>query len=472
MIKGRTKIELTDVHTGDVEVIEEENMLTNALQYIFNPLGYIKAASTMYGLAFVNYYATLTGGLLLLDKSVKENADNIFLDTDTKVTGCAVYNQQNISDQVVRGNYNATETEFDIVNRTIKYVYDFDTAEGNGTIAAVALTHALGGYTNRGCDVAPVRGEYPYFMNIGSGVLKLTGSNSGIGAYDRTLGYNTYGTGYKWIFLIDAEKDMVYYFTVDSTTSIIIRGYRANIHTVSLFDTPSTLRTLLFEQTITFSTAISQQCFSYNYDEEAQKLYIISADSTYYFSLDKNAEFIITEIDVANEYAVKQYAMKNTAGVSLRLAYTRNNAWCYDGYVYMMKYNSPHYIFRMEIGNPANVQKIETEVRESYPTFAKDKRIYYEMPSSYSGSVALYIVETDSFTLKYPESNCLFDTSDRQFVPVLGVPMTYYMTRGSNDGTFAMRTDYLATINNLESAVVKTADKTMKVTYTLTEESE
>ena len=45
MIKGKTKIELTNVHTGEVEVIEEENMVTNALQYIFNPVGYLKAGS-------------------------------------------------------------------------------------------------------------------------------------------------------------------------------------------------------------------------------------------------------------------------------------------------------------------------------------------------------------------------------------------------------------------------------------------
>ena len=43
MLKGKTKIELTDVYTGEVEVIEEENMVTNALQYIFNPMGYVKA---------------------------------------------------------------------------------------------------------------------------------------------------------------------------------------------------------------------------------------------------------------------------------------------------------------------------------------------------------------------------------------------------------------------------------------------
>lgn len=31
-------------------------------------------------------------------------------------------------------------------------------------------------------------------------------------------------------------------------------------------------------------------------------------------------------------------------------------------------------------------------------------------------------------------------------------------------------TPYLATINNLSSPVIKTADKTMKITYTITEE--
>ena len=33
-------------------------------------------------------------------------------------------------------------------------------------------------------------------------------------------------------------------------------------------------------------------------------------------------------------------------------------------------------------------------------------------------------------------------------------------------------TPYLATINNLDTPVIKTADKTMKITYTLTETKE
>ena len=64
----------------------------------------------------------------------------------------------------------------------------------------------------------------------------------------------------------------------------------------------------------------------------------------------------------------------------------------------------------------------------------------------------------------------MFDSTHRQYVPVFGYPLTYYLTNGSNNGCFAIRTDYLATINNLSSPVVKTADKTMKVIYTLQEQ--
>ena len=175
---------------------------------------------------------------------------------------------------------------------------------------------------------------------------------------------------------------------------------------------------------------------------------------------------------MANDYAVKQYSMTNKTGVTLRMFYSRDNTLCYDGYIYMMPYSGTYNIYREEIGNAANVQKIDVAVRQSWPIFAKDKRVYFANPTSYSPSWGLYIVETDSFTLKYPEAKYLYDSSGRQFVPVKGVPMTYFMSCGTSDGVFGIRTDYLATINNLDSPVVKTADKTMKVTYTLSEVTE
>ena len=38
MLEGRTIIELTDVHTGEKEVHEDKNMVTNAMNEIFGTL--------------------------------------------------------------------------------------------------------------------------------------------------------------------------------------------------------------------------------------------------------------------------------------------------------------------------------------------------------------------------------------------------------------------------------------------------
>lgn len=469
MLKGTTRIELKNVHTGAVEVVEKENMVTKALQYFFNPMGYIKSADPMVTSEYVEYIGTLTGGLLLLNKTLREDVENITLPGDVVQTGCAVYGQQNTSDQVCRGNYNATESELDIQNRRVKYVYDFDTAEGNGTIASVALTNALGGYTNRGLINEPVRGKYPFYKNVGSGLLNLTGSDSSISAYDRTMDYLTYGTGYKWIIKIDGTSDTVYYFSVSSTTSITIHRYRANINTISLFDRPAARRTLKDTTEVNFTKAINQQYFSYNYDEENDKLYIVSGGARY---LSSNAAFMVTVIDMANGYAVKQYEMTNKTGTNMKLSDNRDSIICYDGYLYFQNggYPSVYNFYRQEIGNSANIQKLDVGVRSARAVMARDGLVYFEMASSYSGSQCLYIIDTRTFTFTLPESITLYDYSARQFVPVIGYPLMYYMSNGTYGGTFGIRTDYLATINNLATPVVKTADKTMKVTYILQEQ--
>lgn len=185
-----------------------------------------------------------------------------------------------------------------------------------------------------------------------------------------------------------------------------------------------------------------------------------------------NASYYVTEIDLANGNTVKQYMMTNKIGSNMRICDTRSNTYCYRGYIYFMNYgyNAKYYIYRQELGNSANIQKIASEVRKSDPVTARNGILYFELAGTYSGSYCCYVINTDSFTMRYPESYNMYDGSSRQHVPVIGYPLTYYLTCGSYDGTFAIRTDYLATINNLSSPVVKTADKTMKVTYTLQEQ--
>ena len=38
-LHGHARLELTDVHTGEVEVVESDNLITNAVSDIFNGYG-------------------------------------------------------------------------------------------------------------------------------------------------------------------------------------------------------------------------------------------------------------------------------------------------------------------------------------------------------------------------------------------------------------------------------------------------
>ena len=60
------------------------------------------------------------------------------------------------------------------------------------------------------------------------------------------------------------------------------------------------------------------------------------------------------------------------------------------------------------------------------------------------------------------------------YFPVMNHPLLYYVAQYGSTSNYHYRSfrylgNYQATINNLESPVVKTADKTMKVTYIIEE---
>jgi hypothetical protein len=224
---------------------------------------------------------------------------------------------------------------------------------------------------------------------------------------------------------------------------------------------------------VTLSQTISTQYFSYSYDDEAEKLYIVSSSGS---SVSNNGTFYITEINLANDCKVTQYQMTNKSGVSIQTGYYRGDTLCYRGYIYFMSLSAvsnTYPLYREEIGNSANVEKLSpSPARSCFPVYARDGKIFLEASSSTASNAGFYVVDTDDFSLSIPETASLYDSCIRQYIPVVGYPLNYYLTKGNSDGTFALRTDYLATINNLSSAVVKTADKTMKVTYTLQEVDE
>ena len=142
-----------------------------------------------------------------------------------------------------------------------------------------------------------------------------------------------------------------------------------------------------------------------------------------------------------------------------------------NGFLYMVSYDRTK-VYKINIENPADVKEIPLGFTTNF-TCNDD---YYRSGSIYLVNIGDWIVGSDF----------LINTEDRVFKKANNAPWTYtstplfqygpylfsfggYYANATRQNLF-LATPYLATINNLETSVIKTADKTMKITYTIQEE--
>ena len=135
MIKGKATIELFDAKTGELQQrTEDHNLVTNALKYVMN----ICAAEgadlddQIFPIARV-----ALGGILLFDDTLEESVDNVYMPTgNVHLVGYAD-RSVNTSDKH-RGSYNSVESGK--TDDGYKSVWDFGTSQANGTIKSIART--------------------------------------------------------------------------------------------------------------------------------------------------------------------------------------------------------------------------------------------------------------------------------------------------------------------------------------------
>lgn len=470
MLKGTTKIELTDVHTGAKETVTEENMVTGALKEIFRPIGHLKTPATMYQL-LAPYYQTLLGGLLLFDGNIEESEDTYFAPADVNMVGCAVYNVQNNTTGTARGGYNQTESEINLTTRYMKYVYDFTTSQANGTISCICLTHASGGYNGYGyVDAVPGTVSELGFTTCTSTLHYVYQDYTGATTTDKTQNV-TFGTS-EALFMISRSEDAAYYFKIVDESNISIIKRRAHLKSVSVLVNPYTTKELIEEAALdSLSTELPTYYTAYNYDHTDKCLYLVSSSSS---TIAANGTFVVTKIDTT-DWSIKQYTMTNTADVSLSGSGSQY-AIVHQGYVYMRSYSGSYKIYKLELGNSANVTVMDSNGITSIsglPLLAHDGRIYYITSSGSSSNRRVYILNTQTEQFTVSENYGFYsDSGSYSYTPVVDEPMLYYKSSGGSNSTglFVTPTNYLATINNLSEAVTKTADKTMKITYTIQEQ--
>ena len=93
-IKGTTKIELTNVHTGEKEVVEHHNMITNVLSDMNKRMYGVNGMDTflyMYAKQFLNandpFWKAMFSGIILFEDALSDNADEYIFPAGNKVTG-------------------------------------------------------------------------------------------------------------------------------------------------------------------------------------------------------------------------------------------------------------------------------------------------------------------------------------------------------------------------------------------------
>lgn len=423
-MKGKTIIELTDVRTGEVERYEDTNMFTNALDSLFNraPWWFNDAAlADLDTSGFTNYpmapiVGNALGGLLLFPQTIEEDASNIFAPANNKPTGISSFDGYAGEDSR-RGSYN--EIESGPITNGHKFVFDFSTSQANGLISCIGLTSARGGAG---------------YWDGGENLINAKSTNnkwpSGAAHNIPTLNY---------ICAIGGNDDGLYFTSGTSTVEVYkLATPRAKFSLHGDPINPEKIGTITSNGT----KAIG----------EDGKLWVIRNSG----NSSGNANLTIDKYDLKTWEKTTQTM---TVAAQLKASENNRNTAISNGKLYLQGYDGTS-MFIINLSNIADVTKVENAI----PTGITGRN---------AGCVAFnggaigrhFLIEADGTPHAGFDLVCLPLGADGVWLINIAYDWTSTQMRV---GSCAI-TPYLATINNLQTAINKTANQTAKVTYIVTE---
>lgn len=463
-IKGKTTFELTDVNTGKVEIIEDTNMITNGIEDFLNTYG-IFANNLFDNSDFRGSrgYDLLTSGLFLFDTALDEDVTNTFMPAGVKMIGNGAKDVSNSGEVLELGSYNTAESGVQ-ADGSVKYVYDFSTQQANGNIACACLTSRVGGYIGMG-------GANRYYDNGYSIKSWQPSIECNISMADASLGYILYPV-YSENALYTANKNNLVYASESAsehwsvTKKIKIDKRRVAFNSYNLND-------YKYLHTIanSFEVDIPQDILTYmgnktNYvsikaDGTTGDIFVMFS-TTSMDTLDSGKSIWIMKID--KNMNVTSYNFTNNLSSYIRLsglyiAFNGDYIWCQtSNKFYGIKYADC-------------TQIIETNVSVSRNVIWSIAPNLIAIESDYVSGVGYYNCNIYDAVKNVMLATNGYSGENNIKIPFLDKKGVYLRCDySSNMFTLLVIKDarYLATINNLSEPVVKTASKTMKVTYTLT----
>ena len=362
-LHGHTRIELTDVHTGAVEVVESDNLITNAVSDIFNGYGgslnkamLLWRGDQGYTNAPKDLVTMFYGGLLLYDTPLGSDPATVFAPAGAGVVGTAMAGQVNATKNTVRGSANLTETKIDPWSGVVTYVYEFATSQANGVIGSVCLTHPMGAYYSEMIDA-------PDAAACNADRLGFGGALGGDQLLTGLLAKTTYPTDEKGVLLYadpEADEAVAGYLNADEGV-LELRHHALGLKTLDLFrrdptglwDSLRSTDTLDVADFLQVDSSAGEDYCRICFDAEADKIYLVSAPEVDY--IDAMGVVKIREYD-RKTLAAKDYTVPNNTGVDLQSFVSENrgtplNGTVYGGSLYMVQ-DQAEQIYRFPLADP------------------------------------------------------------------------------------------------------------------------
>lgn len=480
-IKGKTTFELTDVNTGEVEIIEDNNMVTNALQDFMLTYGIFNNTIFVNDNRTSELYLNLLSGLFLFDTALDENVDNTFMPAGVKMIGNGSRGVSNSGEVTELGSYNATESGVQS-DGSIKFVYDFATNQANGTISCACLTSLTGGYmgmggensyvTNKSIDAHQERGmsrNYAYFSLAGAGdkyyniLYPVYNENAIYCTNPYNIDYSSATASQHW----SVTKKIEILKLRAGFTSVGIRDTQNLNKVIDRFEVDIPQAILDYMGTSTSYLAPISDSFNGN-------IFLIFNESTSR-TMATGSYCWIMKIDKDRNAT----AYKFTNNVNEKLAFgstqtSRKNYTINGDYLWLVGYDSKK-LYGINYSDSTQIIDTGVNVDNYNLSMYSISENLIGVGSAFYNSTYNYKAHSiyDVVNRTHRRVNGYEEDSDYMYIPFADKKGVYLKVR-TNTSPCQMEiikdVRYLATINNLSEPVVKTSSKTMKVTYTITEE--
>ena len=484
-MKGHTKIELTDVNTGKVEVIENDNMITSAIEKeLLQSNGILPPAITAgvysYYIPF-DYIHNLFGGLFLFSNALSTDKDDYLVPFDNDMTGYSYYDITNTGKNTQLGSYSSKESGFQ-EDGSFKWVYNFDTTQANGQISAVALTPYVSGFLSAGIKNENFdNSKIPSSYYPDSEDYCIDSSHSD--TYGQRIKINYSGipiyVDNEYLYVVKFGN---FYYENDAymgkNNKISVLKYASKLGKINPFEKYNEQYRVLEEFTINLP-----ENFTFSNIDFAS--FDIQDDGTFYFMCSSEEKVTgivqLVKVDVLNKTSTL-YSIKVPDNRYIKLGYT--------GYSYVYNYNDTFYRFCVHNNKLITYAPTLTSPYDYalyiYDMTTESETILKDFPFSGSG-INLYLskVYNDKyFFVQGLDSNVrVFDIETNQLkrlcvnrnsyptFELLKLGTRYFYFDGGQNYIYlyiSSHAQFLSTKNNLETPVTKTSSQSMKVTYTLT----